>query len=376
MIAPSAARTRVLVIDDEEGARFGIAKVLEREGNHVELAADGKEGLEKICSFHPQCVISDINMPNMDGITLLKEVSQVTNPPPVILMTAYGSEAMVVQGLRAGAYDYISKPFDIEDLRRAVRNAIEKHRLVEENKRYYEELERTLQELRQSQVERIHAEKMAALGRLVAGIAHEANSPLGALVSSVDTFGRVFSRVKSLLQLEVADSPERVESLLSAAGSALEVAQEACHRMDSMVKTMRRFANLDQAPVRRVSVSECLDNALALLKHQLREEIEVIRDYGETPVIECSPMDLSQVFMCLFLNSIEAISGAGKIQVQTRYHDPEVLIRIEDTGKGIPPENMPKIFDPGFTTKGEGVGTGMGLPTCQRIIENHKGKIQ
>jgi len=201
MKTPSTSRTRVLVIDDEEGARFGIAKALEREGHHIELAADGKEGMEKINTFLPQCVISDINMPNMDGITLLKEISQFTNPPSVILMTAYGSEAMAVQGLRAGAYDYISKPFDIEDLRRAVRNAIEKHRLVEENKRYYEELEKTLQELRQSQVERIHAEKMAALGRLVAGIAHEANSPLGALASSIDTFGRVFSRVKSLLQI-------------------------------------------------------------------------------------------------------------------------------------------------------------------------------
>ena len=133
MKAPSVQPARVLVIDDEEAARFGIGKALEREGHQVELACDGAEALRKIHDFQPQSVISDINMPNMDGITLLREVSRSESSPPVILITAHGSEAMAIQALRAGAYDYILKPFDIEELRLVVRNALDKQRLLEEN---------------------------------------------------------------------------------------------------------------------------------------------------------------------------------------------------------------------------------------------------
>jgi two-component system response regulator AtoC/two-component system nitrogen regulation response regulator NtrX len=130
------APTRILVIDDEEAARYGIGKSLEREGYQVELASDGKEALLKIREFQPHTVISDINMPEMDGITLLQAVGRSANPPPVVLVTAHGSEGLAIQALRAGAYDYISKPFDIEELRLVVRHAVERQRLSEENRRY------------------------------------------------------------------------------------------------------------------------------------------------------------------------------------------------------------------------------------------------
>jgi signal transduction histidine kinase len=146
--------------------------------------------------------------------------------------------------------------------------------------------------------------------------------------------------------------------------------------MDSLVKTMRRFANLDHAPLRRADIRDCVESTLALLNHELRGEIRILKDFGSVPTIECYPMDLNQLFTCLLMNSIEAISGAGEIQIRTWQTVDRLMIRIVDSGRGIAAENIEKIFDPGFTTKGVGVGTGLGLPTCQKIVEKHRGTIE
>jgi signal transduction histidine kinase len=377
---PNAVPVRVLVIDDEEAARFGIRKALEKEQYLVELAADGQEALQKIREFSPNVVISDINMPHMDGITLLKEMGRLEVPAPVILITAHGSESVAAQGLRAGAYDYLSKPFEVDDLRKAVRNAAEKQRLLESNRHYCADLERMLVELKNSQAERIQAEKLAALGRLVAGVAHEVNSPLGALSSAVDTFGRAYGRILELLSSSGGETgssvSEKTATLKSTLEDTLRVAQEACQRMDSLVKTMRRFANLDHAPLRRADVRDCLESTLALLNHELRSEIHVVKHFDSTDSIECCPLELNQLFTCLLMNSIEAIPGAGDIQIRTRQSGDRLVIQIADSGRGIASEDIDRIFEPGFTTKGAGVGTGLGLPTCQKIVEKHRGTIE
>ncbi|HEX2521603.1 MAG TPA: response regulator, partial [Terriglobia bacterium] len=377
--SPTAGRARVLVIDDEEAARFGIRKALEKEQYLVELAANGQEALDKIREFSPHVVISDINMPQMDGITLLKEMGRLAVPAPVILITAHGSESVAAQGLRAGAYDYLAKPFEVDDLRKAVRNAAEKQRLLESNRRYLADLERTLLELKNSQTERIQAEKMAALGRLVAGVAHEVNSPLGAVTSAIDTFGRAFVRITELLASDAAAGPtvaEKAATLKETLEQTVHVAQSACQRMDSLVRTMRRFANLDHAPLRQADIRDCIESTLALLNHELRGEIRVVKDFASTENIECYPLELNQLFTCLLMNSIEAISGAGEIRIRTWQSEDRLMLSISDSGHGIAREHIDKIFDPGFTTKGVGVGTGLGLPTCQKIVEKHQGTIK
>ena len=376
---PTTVPARILVIDDEEAARFGIRKALEKEQYLVELATNGQEALQKIREFSPQVVISDINMPQMDGITLLREMSSLEVPVPVILITAHGSEFVAAQGLRAGAYDYLAKPFEVDDLRKVVRNAAEKQRLLESNRRYLADLEKTLVELKNSQTERIQAEKMAALGRLVAGVAHEVNSPLGALSSAIDTFGRAYFRITELLG---PDGPagsaaaEKAASLKSTLEQTLQVAQSACQRMDSLVRTMRRFANLDHAPLRRADIRDCIESTLALLNHELRGEIRIVKDFASAANIECYPLEINQLFTCLLMNSIEAIEGEGEIRIRTWETDDRLMVRIGDSGRGIAAEHIEKIFDPGFTTKGVGVGTGLGLPTCQKIVEKHRGTIE
>ena len=361
----SEPTAKILVIDDEEAARYGIGKSLEREGYQIELASDGKEALHKIREFQPQTVISDINMPEMDGITLLREVSQLDDPPPVVLVTAYGCETLAIQALRAGAYDYISKPFNLEDLRLVVRNAIEKQRLK--------------RELKKSETERILAERRAALGRLVAGFAHETNNPLGALSSAVQTCERIAGRMQTFLQERENKNPTQVhehQRLCDVLSESSRVAVDACHRLASMVNTMRIFANLEHSSFRRVDIHECIESVLGLLKHRIKEGTRVFTEYGTVPQINCFPSDLNQVFMNLILNGIEAIANEGEIRIRTWQEAGMVVVSIHDSGRGIPPQDIDRIFEPGFTTKGGGVGTGMGLPISQKIIERHGGKIQ
>jgi two-component system, NtrC family, sensor kinase len=372
---PSESR-RILVIDDEEAARYGIGKALEREGYQVEMAPNGKEALQKIQIFVPQTIISDINMPEMDGLSLLRVLSQQGLRIPVILVTAYGSESLAIEALRAGAYDYLTKPFEIEDLRTVVRNALERSILQEENRRQFLQLEKALKELRETQDERIYAEKMASLGRLVAGFAHELNSPLGALASSLDTIDRTVSRLQNDRRGPVDQpSSQDHERLLPAMKEAMDVARKACHRVDSLMRTLRHFSNLDQAPRRSIDVRDCVENTLALMSRELGQEIVVTKALGDVPLVECYPMDLNQVLMNLLLNAKEAIAGKGEVLISTWSSDTAVIIEIRDNGRGIPPDQIEKVFEPGFTTKGSGIGTGMGLPLCRRIMHRHQGSI-
>ncbi len=194
---------KVLVIDDEEAARYGIVRALSGQGYEIQEASDGDQALETIRQFQPDVVLSDINMPAMDGLSLLKhlqgQAKDESEVPPVVLITAYGSEEVAVKALRLGAYNYISKPFEIADLRVIIRNAIDKQRLLRENRRYLSQLHQTLAELKASQTALVQAEKMASLGRLVAGIAHEMNTPLGVLQSGLKTIETASTRLKAEL---------------------------------------------------------------------------------------------------------------------------------------------------------------------------------
>jgi signal transduction histidine kinase len=141
------------------------------------------------------------------------------------------------------------------------------------------------------------------------------------------------------------------------------------------VRDLRNFARLDEADFKEVNLNEGIESTLSLLQHELRGRIEVIRDLAELPTIPCYPNRLNQVFMNLFVNAIQAISGKGQIRVKTRLENQQVQIAISDSGSGIKPEHLARIFDPGFTTKGVGIGTGLGLSISARIIQDHRGSI-
>ena len=259
----------------------------------------------------------------------------------------------------------------------------EREQLAEHLRHHAEELEqevaaRTL-DLRNSQAQLVQQEKMAALGKLVAGIAHEMNTPIGTITSNADTLSRSLARLSSTLQS--GEVPESVRALrpLKQVQTVLEdiarINQLACERIINIVSSLRNFARLDEADLKTADLHEGLESTLTLVHHELKNRIEVEKYYGDIPATRCHPNQINQVFMNLLVNASQAIDGKGKISIRTFREGDIVNVQFSDSGVGIPPEDLPRIFDPGFTTKGVGVGTGLGLSICFKIAQDHGGRI-
>ena len=218
----------------------------------------------------------------------------------------------------------------------------------------------------------IQSEKMAALGLLVAGVAHEINNPMGAIHSNNDIMTRAVGKVRKLL--EPAPDNE-VRRLLDILGEVCRNNEIATERIMKIVGSLKNFARLDEAERKKVNIHEGIESTLSLLRHQLRNRIRIVKSFGDIPEIECYPNELNQVFMNILVNAAQAIKHRGEITVKTWREGDRVKIAISDTGVGTPPENLSKVFDPGFTTKGVGLGTGLGLSICYKIIQDHRGTI-
>jgi len=235
-------------------------------------------------------------------------------------------------------------------------------------------------ELKAKQTQLVQTEKMASLGSLVAGVAHEINTPLGALKSNNDIFIRTAKKMKEALEALDIDMERlketRIPKLFSSIEQLNEVNKDAAQRITKIVNSLRTFARLDQAEKDTVDLHDGLESTLTLVHHEIKRRIDVHKDYGEIPKCDCFPNKINQVFMNILVNASQAIEDKGDIYIKTYTDDGYIVIELSDTGKGIPKEILDKIFDPGFTTKGAGVGTGLGLSIVYQIIEEHKGRIE
>jgi signal transduction histidine kinase len=219
----------------------------------------------------------------------------------------------------------------------------------------------------------IQAEKMAALGLLVAGVAHEINTPMGAIHSNNDIMLRAVTKIRKNLEPDANTEVMRLLGILEGVCRNNEIAAE---RIMHIVRSLKNFARLDEAERKRVDLLEGIESTLTLLQHQLKSRIRIEKHFGEIPEVLCLPNQLNQVFMNILANAAQAIPGTGIIGIRTWRDGNFVKIAIADTGVGIPHEHISKIFDPGFTTKGVGLGTGLGLSICYKIIEDHGGSIE
>lgn len=241
-------------------------------------------------------------------------------------------------------------------------NAITRAELYQKNIQTVNELQNTLKELKETQIQLINSEKMASLGQLVAGVAHEINTPVASIKSNNGIVAKLLPSI---------EDPELKEMLTD----INEIDKEAVTRISNIVTSLKKFVRLDEAELQEANINKELDLTLELIRHETKNRIEIIKNYGEIPAIKCFPNMLNQVFTNILINACQAIEGKGKITITTEYKDKKLIVKIKDTGKGIPKDQLSKIFSAGFTTKGIGVGTGLGLAICSKIIEKHKGEI-
>jgi two-component system NtrC family sensor kinase len=235
-----------------------------------------------------------------------------------------------------------------------------------------EELQAANRELSSKQAQLVQAAKMASLGQLVAGVAHELNNPLAFVTSHVSTASGSLNKVHA--GVEHTASPE-IRQQLERARSRLHEAELGVARITELVVKLRTFSRLDEGEQKQVSIQECVDSVLTILRHRLGSRIQIDTHFGHPDIIECFPSLLNQAIMNLVSNSIDAIEDQGRISISTGADADGYAILIADTGAGIPESARERIFEPFFTTKPVGEGTGLGLSITYSIIARHRGTI-
>ncbi|MEL6183018.1 MAG: ATP-binding protein, partial [Myxococcota bacterium] len=237
--------------------------------------------------------------------------------------------------------------------------------------------ERAPEKAHEAQSRLLHSEKLASLGMLIAGIAHEINTPIGAVRSMHETSARAVSKLREALERELPDyrSRPKLERMLTIIEDANRVASDGSARIIDIVRRVRSFARLDQTSLQTVQLEDGLEDTLTLVHHELKHSVKVHREFAPLPPVDCYPGRLNQVFLNLVMNARQAMGPGGEIFIRTFVDTGDACVEIRDTGTGIPHDNLPKIFEAGFTTKGDGVGTGLGLSIVKNIVDEHRGRI-
>ncbi len=352
--SPSA---KILVIDDEPGICEMLSQELVAEGHFVETASDGLGALKKMKTEKYQVALCDINMPKMGGLVVLEEMHKLDPEVEVIMMTGYATIESAVEAMKKGAYDFVQKPFNLLEVLALVEKSIEKRDL----KSIVEQLREANKKLKEAQMQLVQSEKLAGIGQLAAGVAHELNNPL----SGVLGFAQLLLDDKNLTVQQHKD----VETIC---------AQSQRCRM--IIQNLLQFSR------RKVSVNEPVDLAplmkatVNLVKYDFSTSgIEIIQNMPDSlPMVFGDTNQLQQVFLNLITNARQAMEGgkAGRVLIEGEQADGVVRIHFKDDGPGIPSDIVGKIFEPFFTTKPVGKGTGLGLSICYGIVQQHHGDLR
>lgn len=373
-------RPTILIVDDEP-LNLDLLEQELMDDYDVVKAQDGAEALREADACDPDLILLDVRMPpGLSGLEVVRRLraSERHVTTPIILLTAQAGLGDEVEGLDAGADDYITKPFESEDLHARIRSALRIGHLQKELAQERNELKETLESLRVAETKLIHSEKMAALGKLVAGVAHELNNPIGFIYANMDHFRRYVGELKAVCASAplAPEATSRATRAFETLDRLIESCANGAGRIKRIVLDLRTFSRLDESELKTVDIHEGIDSTLALLEHYTKDRVAVHRDYGDLPAVECYAGQLNQVFMNLLTNGVDAIEGKGDVWITTRAEGGMVRVSVRDSGKGIAQEHLSHIFEPFFTTKEVGKGTGLGLSISFGIVEKHGGRIE
>ncbi len=413
--APIFRRARILVVDTSATYRAYLANLLARDGTTVENAAGMPDALHAVSSADWDCIVVNLLGTAFDGIRLCEQLDGLRSGEAPGSEDRYfrivglgsdteGGKTMLARAFNAGVDDLIPVTTDAEVLTVRIRSAVRRKLLQDENRqaelekrrrevalerargeaaaaaakaalaealaRSNAELEDTNRKLRDTHAKLVQAAKMASLGELVAGIAHEINNPLAFILAHQGTVQHLLSEIEAGL----AHDP-RLAGAAAKSRDRLQAMNLGLKRIQNLVLNLRKFSRMEEEGFQLVDVPEALDTVLALLVHKLGDRIVVERHYRGGGQLFCSPALLNQVVMNIIGNAADAIMGDGRIIIATHSDAQTYSIEIEDSGPGIPPEYRERIFEPFFTTKPVGAGTGLGLAIAYNVVQAHGGTI-
>ena len=351
---------RLLLVDDEDNFRQTLFKRLAKRGLIVEQAADGNECLSILQNQAMDVVVLDVKMPGISGIEVLKQIKDHYPKIEVILLTGHATTADGVEGIKLGAFDYLSKPIELEHLYFKIIQACDKIQRIEAEHQEAEYRKRMEQRM-------IAAERLASVGILAAGVAHEINNPLAIISESTGWMRQLFAKD------ELKNMPRRDDFI-----KALDKVEKSVERASRITHQLLGFAGKSEPAVSEVSLAELAEEAIRLIDHELHNrDIKIVRQIQPAlGRIQSDPYQLRQVLMNLLTNAMHAVKSGGSITIAIEALGDRQVITVSDTGQGIPPENLDKIFEPFFSTKRPGEGTGLGLFVSRGIVEKLGGTIE
>jgi signal transduction histidine kinase len=348
---------RLLLVDDETSFLNPVAKRLKKRGIFPELASGGEQCLSILESQAIDVVVTDIKMPGMDGIRLLKAIREKYPDIEVMLLTGQASIQDGVEGIKAGAFDYLTKPIEIEQLLEKIHLAYEK---IVDRKEKRKEAEFRVRYLEEVWTQIVQSEKLASLGRLAAGVAHEINNPLTGIL----LYGNM------MLEKLEDNNPLKQH---------LKYVLEDANRCKEIVKNLLAYSRQNSPSKEQFELNSLVQSSLSLIEdHKIFKNFSLVKELADYSIqIYADKNQLTQVIINLVMNAVDAMDDRGKLTIRT-YRDEKAgmaCLEVQDTGTGIPQEVISKIFDPFFTTKMPGKGTGLGLSTIYGIVKENNGRI-
>ncbi len=411
----------VLIVDDNPMNLGVLSDVLDRAGWEVSVAKSGQKALERVALIEPDLILLDVMMPGINGFETCERLKADPNTReiPVIFMTALADVENKVRGLELGAVDYITKPFQQAEVLARAQTQLRLYRLqrqVQQQNLELEaqvqhrtrELEEALETLKATHLQLVQTEKMSSLGQLVAGVAHEINNPVSFIYGNLAHADHYMQQVLQAIAIYrplahqalgsdvIPDlDEEELEFVEEDFPKLLESMQVGADRIRQIVKGLRTFSRIDEAPCKAVDLHESIDSSLTILGNRLRgidhfPGIDLVQNYGSLPQVECYSGELNQVFLDLISNAIDAIHkryedqltrqeriSPGRIEITTQLEDDgKVNVAIADNGCGMSEVTRNKMFEPFFTTKPVGEGTGLGLALAYSIVtQKHHGVL-
>jgi len=402
-VLPASSST-IMIVEDTPVNLILLEKILMDQGYRVRSFHDGAAALKSAAEDPPDLIFLDIHMPGIDGYAVCRQLKSVerTKDVPVIFISVLTETQDKIKAFQAGGVDYITKPFQFEEVNAragAHLKVAAAHRELEEKN---EALKCAMDDLKIAQQQIVQSEKMAALGVLTAGIAHEINNPVNFIKASAIGLNADMQDLKKLLELygscryrcgtdawqERIDAVKHeieYETLMKEIPDLLNNIEEGVHRTEEIVNSLRAYSRMEHPDVEKTDVHKLIDASLVVLKPRYKHEIVIEKKYGQIPDLYAQPGKLIQVFTNVVSNAIDAVQSRTsknnhtitiKTFLQQKQDISHVVIEISDTGTGIPEDIRNKIFDPFYSSKSVGKGVGLGLSITQGIVQEHQGRIE